>query len=165
MILRNKDAKLAKWKKMRKIGICILYTRWVVEMGDVTLVSNATLYECDQAQCGGVKGTMHKELLTTRDIEEYYTTAPQCETMHSRTLCWFVYFAASHVRWRLISLPSIKYRINVEVECYHCYNNCYVLIMRAVSLSSPYRHTRCFLESHPPHSLGIARISWLVTQA
>ncbi len=74
--------------------------------------------------------------------EEYYTTAPQCETLLSRTLHWFAYFAASRVCQRSVFLSSIKYRINVEVEYYHSYN-CYVLITRTVSLLSLYRRTHC----------------------
>ncbi len=48
--------------------------------------------------CGGVPCTKNYSLPSGN--EEYYTTAPQCEMLHSRMLCWFAYFAASHVRWR-----------------------------------------------------------------
>ncbi len=81
--------------------------------------------------------------------KEYYTTALQHETLHSRTLCWFAYFVASCVCRRLVFLPSVEYRINVEVECYHSYNNCYVLKMRMVSLLSTHCRTHCL----PDHIL------------
>ncbi len=73
--------------------------------------------------------------------EGYYTTAPQCKTLHSTTLCWFAYVATSRVCRRLVFLSSIEYRINVEVECYRSYNNCYILITRMASLLSPYYRT------------------------
>ncbi len=62
--LRNKDVKLAKQKKLKKNGICILYVHRVVELEDVTLVNNATL--CMNAtRCNVVvwRDTMHSELL------------------------------------------------------------------------------------------------------
>ncbi len=61
----------------------------------------------------------------------------------SRTLCWFAYFAASCVCRRLGFLPSVDYRINTEVECYHRYNDCNILITRMVSLLPSYHHTHC----------------------
>ncbi len=64
VILRNKDVKLAKRKKLRKNRIYILYACWVTEMEEVTLVNNATL--CMSATWYNVamwRGTMHKELL------------------------------------------------------------------------------------------------------
>ncbi len=42
MILRSRDVKLAKKKKMKN-QICILYTPWMVEVEYITLVNNATL--------------------------------------------------------------------------------------------------------------------------
>ncbi len=80
---------------------------------------------------------------------EYYITAPQCEMLRSKMLYWFAYFVASRVCGKSIFLPSMEYRINVEVECYHSYNNCYILITRMVSLLSPYHHTHCL----PDHIL------------
>ncbi len=51
-------------KKSRKNQICILYAPWVVEMEDVTLINNATLYMNVTRHDGEVwKGTTHKELL------------------------------------------------------------------------------------------------------
>ncbi len=81
--------------------------------------------------CGGL--LCIKNYLLPSDNEEYYTTAPKCETLRSRMSCWFAYFVASHVHQRSIFLPSIEYRINVEVECCHSYNNW--------SLLSPFRCT------------------------
>ncbi len=44
-------------------------------------------------QYGGVPCT--KNYLPPSRNEEYYTTAAQCETLRSRTVCWFTYFAVS----------------------------------------------------------------------
>ncbi len=95
------------------------------------------MYEGDQARCKVVEG-YHARRTTRHLVKEYYTAAPQHETLRSRTLCWSAYFAASCVCRRLVFLHSIEYRINIEVECYHCYK-CYLLITRPVSLLSPYR--------------------------
>ncbi len=92
-------------------------------------------------QCEGVLCT--KKYSLPSGNKEYYTTASQHEMLRSRTLCWFTYFTASHVCRRSVFLPSIEYRINVEIEYYHSYNNCHVLIMRPVSLLSPYHRTHC----------------------
>ncbi len=99
-------------------------------MEDVTLVNNATCMNTKGMiwQCGGVLCT--KNYSPPSGNEEYYTTASQCEKLCSRTLCWFANFAASRVCRRLVFLPSTEYRINIEVECYHSYNNRYILIMR-----------------------------------
>ncbi len=64
-------------------------------------------------QCGGVLCTNNYSLPSGN--EEYYTTAPQCETLHSGMLHWFTYFVASHVRRRSVFLPSTEYRINIEL--------------------------------------------------
>ncbi len=86
-------------------------------MEDVILVNNATLcMNVTQHDAVVWRGTMQKELLLSRANDEYYSTVPQCETLHSRTLCWFAYFAASHVRQSSVFLPPIEYRINIEVE-------------------------------------------------
>ncbi len=108
---------------------------------------------------GGVLCT--KNYLPPSGNEEYYTTAPQCETLHCRTLCWFAYFAASPVCWRSVFLHSMEYEVNNEVECYHCY----VLITRMVSLLSPYRRTQCLPYHILLAVLALAMVSWLVTQA
>ncbi len=102
-------------------------------------------------RCGAVPCT--KNYSPPSSNEELYTTAPQCKTLHCKTLCWFVYFTASRVHRRLVFLPSIEYRIKVEVECYHSYNNCYILIMKTVSLLSSYHHTHCPLQSR--HCKGL----------
>ncbi len=117
-------------------------------MENVTLVNNATLYECNQAQCGGVEVCTKNYLLPSGN-EEYYTATPQCETLCSKTLCWFACFLASRVCWKSVFLPSVEYRINIYIRWYHSYNNCYILIRRMVSLLSPYRHTHCL----PDHIL------------
>ncbi len=88
------------------------------------------MWWCREVQC-------RKNHSPTSGNVEYYTTAPQYETLHSSTLCLFAYFVTSRVRRRLFFLPSIEYRRNTEVECYHSYNNCYILITRTVSLLSP----------------------------
>ncbi len=64
--------------------------------------------------CGGIP--CKRNYLLPSGNEEYYSTVPQCEMLHSRTLCWFAYFAASHVRRSSVFLPPIEYRINIEVE-------------------------------------------------
>ncbi len=66
VISRNRDVKLMKQKQSRKNWIYILYTHWVVEMEDVTLVNNVTL--CMNMTRHNVvvqRGTVHKELLAT----------------------------------------------------------------------------------------------------
>ncbi len=90
-------------------------------------------------RCRGVSCT--KNYLPPSGNEEYYRKAPQCKTLCSRMLCWFSYFTESRACWTSIFLPWIEYGINIELECYHSYNNCYVLITRTVSLLSPYHHT------------------------
>ncbi len=56
MILKNRDINLAKWKKSKKNWICILYAHWVVETEDIILFKQCdTVYERNQAQCGGVE--------------------------------------------------------------------------------------------------------------
>ncbi len=115
-----------------------LYSHCVVKIEDVALVDNVTL--CINATRHDVavwRGTMHKELLPPSGNEEYYTTAPQRETLHSRTLCWFAYFVASRICQRSVFLSSTECKISVEVECHHSYNNCYVLITRMIPLLSP----------------------------
>ncbi len=92
-------------------------------------------------RCGGVLCT--KNYSPPSGNREYYTIVPQYEMLHSRTLCWFAYFVASRVCQRSVFLSSIEYRINIEIECYHSYNNCYILIIRTVSLLSPYHRTHC----------------------
>ncbi len=137
VILRNRDVKLVKWKKIRENRICILYAHWVVKskmlhwltMGHFVWTPPGTMW-----WCGGVLCT--KNYSPPSVNEEYYTTVPQCKTLHSRMLCWFTYFAVSRVCRRSVFLPSTEYRINIEVECYHSYNK-----MRMVSLLSLYRHT------------------------
>ncbi len=99
-------------------------------------------------RCGGVPCT--KNYSPPSSNEEYYTTVSQHKTVRSRMLCWFAYFVASRVCRRSVFLPSIEYRINIEVECYHSYNNCYALIMRTVSLLSPYHRAHCL----PHHILS-----------
>ncbi len=64
-------------------------------------------------RCGGVPYPKNYSLPSSN--EEYYTTTPQCKTLRSRTLCWFAYVAASRVCRRSVFLPSIVYRINIEV--------------------------------------------------
>ncbi len=94
--------------------------------------------------CGGVPRT--KNYSPPNNNEEYYTTVPQCETLHSRMLCCITSFAASHVLRRLVFLFSIEYRISVEVRWCHSYSNCYVLITRMVSLLPPYCSTHYLLD-------------------
>ncbi len=125
---------LAEWWKWK-----MLY--WLI-MRHCVWTRPGTIWQCGWLPCT-------KNLSSPSGNEEYYTTAPQCETLHSRTLCWFVYFAASRVHRRSVFLPSIEYRVNVMVECCHSYNNCYVLITRMISLLSLYRQTHCL----PDHIL------------
>ncbi len=101
-----------------------------------------TMWQCEEVPCT-------KNYSPPSGNEEYYTTAPQCKMLCSRMLCWFAYF----IRWRSVFLPSIEYRMNAEVECYHSYNNSYVLITRVVSLLSEYRHTRG-LPDHVLHAVS-----------
>ncbi len=114
-------------------------------MEDVTLVNNATLcMNVTRHDVAVWRGTICiKNYLPPSSNEKYYTTVPQHKMLSSKMLCWFTYFAANRVCRRSVFLPSIEYRINIEVECYHSYNNCYVLITRMVSLLLPYHHTHC----------------------
>ncbi len=96
--------------------------------------------------CGRVPCT--KNYSPPSSNEEYYTTAPQCKMLHSRMIRWFAYFTESHMCRRSVFLLSTEYRINVEAECYHSYN-CYIQIMRTVSLLSTYRYFHCL----PDHIL------------
>ncbi len=131
-------------KKIQENWICILYTRWVVELEDVTLVNNAALCMNVIFHDGLVwRSTMHKDYSPPCGNAGYYTTAPQRETLCCRILCWFAYIVASCVRRRSVFLPSTEYRINIQVEHYHSYSQCCILITRMVSLLSPYHRTHC----------------------
>ncbi len=143
VILRNRNVKLVKWKNRGKIGFAF---STLAEWWKWKILHWLTMWHCVWKQlgmmwqCEGVLCT--KNYLLPSGKEEYYTT------LCSRMLFWFIYFMASRICQRLVFLPSIEYKINIETECYHSYN-CYVLITKMVSLLSPYRRTHCF----PDHIL------------
>ncbi len=143
MILRNWGCQVGETKKnWGKFGFTFssLAEWWKWKMLHwLTLRLCVWMWQGMMWRCGGVLCT--KKYSPSNDNEEYYV--PQCKMLRSRTLCWFAYFAASRVCRRLVFQPPIEYRINVEVKCYHSYNNCYILIMRMVSLLSQYHRTHC----------------------
>ncbi len=122
-------SRLAEWWKWKRI-------HWLT-MRHCVWMQPGTMW-----RCGGIPYT--KKYSPPSGNKEYHTTGPQHETLCSRMLCRFAYFAVGHACRTSIFLPSTEYRMNVEVECYHRYNNCYILITRTVFLLSPYRRTHCF---------------------
>ncbi len=94
---KNSDVKLAKRKKSRKYRIYIMLAKWWkwkmlhwLTKWHYVWTQPGTMW-----RCGGVPCTKNYSLPSGN--EEYHTTAPQCETLHSRTLCWFAYFTASRL--------------------------------------------------------------------
>ncbi len=120
-------------KNRRKIGFAFstLAEWWKWKMLHWLTIRLGTMWHCGAVLCT-------KNYSPPSGNKEYYITAIQCKTLCSRILCWFACFAASHVCWRSVFRPSIEYRINFEVECYHSYDNGYILITR--SLLSPHCH-------------------------
>ncbi len=152
-------------KKSRKIRICILYARWMVEMEDVTLVNNMTLYECDQVRCDSVEAYHAQRstrcLAVTRNTTQWLHNVKCCALEHLR---WFTFLGKSctleislpavtrvqNKRWSrmLPQLQQLSYTDNK--------NDISVITILPHSLSP---------RSHPLLSLGAARVFWLVTQA
>ncbi len=140
------EKRMSSWRNKKNLGKIGFTFSTLAEWWKWKMLHWLTMWHCvwmrpdTMWRCGGVLCTKNYSLPSSD--EKYYTTAPQYEMLHSRMLCWFAYFVASCACWRSVFPSSIVYRINIEVEYHHSYNNCYVLIMRTVSLLSC-RSTHC----------------------
>ncbi len=145
--LRFWETGITSWWNKKNLGKIGFAFSMLVEWWKLKMFHWLTMRHCVWMRpgmiwwCGEVP--CKKNYLPPSGNEEYLTTASQCKTLLSRMLCWFAYFAASRVCWRSVIQSSIEYRISIELECYHSYNNYHVLITRMVSLLSPCRCTHC----------------------